>query len=164
MALKRIEPGKRMNAAGIHNGTVYPAGHTPEMAQGNPEAEQTTTPEADITSDPHGTTSLAGQSHLQERPKTSRVNFHDVRRCFSIDSTLLMHIEIAQLKNEWTFPKMSGLHFAGRHAVKDHGSGFRRQWLADFCYAKTPFCAYCPAGITLQRLEKYVNALAGADF
>ena len=41
MALKRIEPGKRMSAAVIHNGMVYLAGYTPEKARGKSVAEQT---------------------------------------------------------------------------------------------------------------------------
>jgi enamine deaminase RidA (YjgF/YER057c/UK114 family) len=41
MALKRIEPGKRMSAAVIHNGMVYLAGYTPEKALGQSVAEQT---------------------------------------------------------------------------------------------------------------------------
>jgi enamine deaminase RidA (YjgF/YER057c/UK114 family) len=41
MALKRIEPGKRMSAAVIHNGMVYLAGYTPEKAIGKPVAAQT---------------------------------------------------------------------------------------------------------------------------
>ena len=40
MALKRIEPGKRMSAAVIHNGMVYLAGYTPEKALGKSVAEQ----------------------------------------------------------------------------------------------------------------------------
>ena len=41
MALKRIEPGKRMSAAVIHGNKVYLAGFTPEAALGKPVAEQT---------------------------------------------------------------------------------------------------------------------------
>lgn len=41
MALKRIGAGKRMSAAVIHNGMVYLAGFTPEMALGKSVAEQT---------------------------------------------------------------------------------------------------------------------------
>jgi enamine deaminase RidA (YjgF/YER057c/UK114 family) len=41
MALKRIEPGKRMSAAVIHNGMVYLAGFTPDKALGKSVAEQT---------------------------------------------------------------------------------------------------------------------------
>ena len=41
MALKRIEPGKRMSAAVIHNGMVYLAGYTPEKALGKSVAKQT---------------------------------------------------------------------------------------------------------------------------
>ncbi len=41
MALKRIEPGKRMSSAVIHNGMVYLAGFTPEKALGKSVAEQT---------------------------------------------------------------------------------------------------------------------------
>ncbi len=41
MALKRIEPGKRMSAAVIHNGMVYLAGYTPEKAIGKSVAAQT---------------------------------------------------------------------------------------------------------------------------
>jgi enamine deaminase RidA (YjgF/YER057c/UK114 family) len=41
MALKRIEPGKRMSAAVIHNGMVYLAGYTPEKALGKSVAAQT---------------------------------------------------------------------------------------------------------------------------
>jgi enamine deaminase RidA (YjgF/YER057c/UK114 family) len=41
MALKRIEPGKRMSAAVIHGNKVYLAGFTPEAALGKSVAEQT---------------------------------------------------------------------------------------------------------------------------
>ncbi len=41
MALKRIEPGKRMSAAVIHNGMVYLAGFVAEKAAGKSVAEQT---------------------------------------------------------------------------------------------------------------------------
>ena len=41
MALKRIEPGKRMSAAVIHGNKVYLAGFTPEAALGKTVAEQT---------------------------------------------------------------------------------------------------------------------------
>ena len=41
MTLKRIEPGKRMSAAVIHNGMVYLAGFTPEKALGKSVADQT---------------------------------------------------------------------------------------------------------------------------
>ena len=41
MALKRIEPGKRMSAAVIHNGMAYLAGYTPEKALGKSVREQT---------------------------------------------------------------------------------------------------------------------------
>jgi enamine deaminase RidA (YjgF/YER057c/UK114 family) len=41
MALKRLEPGKRMSAAVIHNGMVYLAGYTPEKALGKSVSEQT---------------------------------------------------------------------------------------------------------------------------
>lgn len=41
MALKRIEPGKRMSSAVIHNGMVYLAGFTPDKALGKSVAEQT---------------------------------------------------------------------------------------------------------------------------
>jgi enamine deaminase RidA (YjgF/YER057c/UK114 family) len=41
MALKRIEPGKRMSAAVIHNGMAYLAGFTPDKALGKSVAEQT---------------------------------------------------------------------------------------------------------------------------
>ena len=41
MALKRLEPGKRMSAAVIHNGMVYLAGFTPDKAIGKSVAEQT---------------------------------------------------------------------------------------------------------------------------
>ena len=34
MALKRIEPGKRMSAAVIHNGMVYLAGFVADKAAG----------------------------------------------------------------------------------------------------------------------------------
>lgn len=41
MALKRIEPGKRMSSAVIHGNKVYLAGFTPEAALGKSVAEQT---------------------------------------------------------------------------------------------------------------------------
>jgi enamine deaminase RidA (YjgF/YER057c/UK114 family) len=41
MALKRIEPGKRMSAAVIHNGMVYCAGFVAEAAKGKSVNEQT---------------------------------------------------------------------------------------------------------------------------
>lgn len=41
MALKRIEPGKRMSAAVIHRDKVYLAGYTPDAALGKSVAEQT---------------------------------------------------------------------------------------------------------------------------
>ena len=41
MALKRIEPGKRMSAAVIHRDKVYLAGFTPDAALGKSVAEQT---------------------------------------------------------------------------------------------------------------------------
>lgn len=41
MALKRIEPGKRMSSAVIHNGMVYLAGFVAEEAAGKSVAEQT---------------------------------------------------------------------------------------------------------------------------
>jgi enamine deaminase RidA (YjgF/YER057c/UK114 family) len=41
MALKRIEPGKRMSAAVIHGNKAYLAGFTPEAALGKSVAEQT---------------------------------------------------------------------------------------------------------------------------
>lgn len=41
MALKRIEPGKRMSAAVIHGDKVYLAGYTPDAALGKSVAEQT---------------------------------------------------------------------------------------------------------------------------
>lgn len=41
MALKRIEPGKRMSAAVIHGDKVYLAGYTPEAALGQSVAAQT---------------------------------------------------------------------------------------------------------------------------
>ena len=41
MALKRIEPGKRMSAAVIHNGMAYLAGFVSENAKGKSVKEQT---------------------------------------------------------------------------------------------------------------------------
>ena len=41
MALKRIEPGKRMSSAVIHGNKVYLAGFTPDKALGKSVAEQT---------------------------------------------------------------------------------------------------------------------------
>ena len=41
MALKRIEPGKRMSSAVIHNGMAYLAGFVAETAAGKSVAEQT---------------------------------------------------------------------------------------------------------------------------
>jgi enamine deaminase RidA (YjgF/YER057c/UK114 family) len=41
MALKRINPGKRMSAAVIYNGMAYLAGYTPDKALGKSVAEQT---------------------------------------------------------------------------------------------------------------------------
>jgi enamine deaminase RidA (YjgF/YER057c/UK114 family) len=41
MALKRIEPGKRMSSAVIHNGMVYLAGYVAEAAAGKSVREQT---------------------------------------------------------------------------------------------------------------------------
>jgi enamine deaminase RidA (YjgF/YER057c/UK114 family) len=41
MALKRINPGKRMSAAVIHNGMVYLAGFVSENAKGKSVKEQT---------------------------------------------------------------------------------------------------------------------------
>ena len=41
MALKRIEPGKRMSSAVIHGNKVYLAGFTPDKALGRSVAEQT---------------------------------------------------------------------------------------------------------------------------
>jgi enamine deaminase RidA (YjgF/YER057c/UK114 family) len=41
MALKRIEPGKRMSAAVIHNGMAYLAGFVADKAAGKSVAEQT---------------------------------------------------------------------------------------------------------------------------
>ena len=40
MALKRIEPGKRMSSAVIHGNKVYLAGFTPDKALGKSVAEQ----------------------------------------------------------------------------------------------------------------------------
>ncbi|MCA0432185.1 MAG: RidA family protein [Proteobacteria bacterium] len=56
MALKRIEPGKRMSSAVIHNGMVYLAGYTPEKALGKSVAEQT----ADILAQIDATLKQAG--------------------------------------------------------------------------------------------------------
>lgn len=41
MALKRIEPGKRMSSAVIHGNKAYLAGFTPDKALGKSVAEQT---------------------------------------------------------------------------------------------------------------------------
>ena len=41
MALKRIDPGKRMSSAVIHGNKVYLAGFTPDKALGKSVAEQT---------------------------------------------------------------------------------------------------------------------------
>ncbi len=56
MTLKRIEPGKRMSAAVIHNGMVYLAGYTPDKALGKSVAEQT----KEILSQIDGTLKEAG--------------------------------------------------------------------------------------------------------
>jgi enamine deaminase RidA (YjgF/YER057c/UK114 family) len=58
MALKRIEPGKRMSAAVIHNGMAYLAGYTPEKALGKSVAAQT----ADILAQIDETLKEAGTS------------------------------------------------------------------------------------------------------
>jgi enamine deaminase RidA (YjgF/YER057c/UK114 family) len=49
MALKRIEPGKRMSSAVIHGNKVYLAGFTPDKALGKSVAEQTHDVLTDIT-------------------------------------------------------------------------------------------------------------------
>jgi enamine deaminase RidA (YjgF/YER057c/UK114 family) len=56
MALKRIEPGKRMSAAVIHNGMAYLAGFVAEKAAGKSVAEQT----ADILAQIDETLKVAG--------------------------------------------------------------------------------------------------------
>lgn len=58
MALKRIEAGKRMSSAVIHNGMVYLAGFVAEAAAGKSVKEQT----ADILSQIDGTLKTAGTS------------------------------------------------------------------------------------------------------
>jgi|JI10StandDraft_1071094.scaffolds.fasta_scaffold28856_7 enamine deaminase RidA (YjgF/YER057c/UK114 family) len=58
MALKRIEPGKRMSAAVIHNGMAYLAGFVAEKAAGKSVAEQT----ADILAQIDVTLKRAGTS------------------------------------------------------------------------------------------------------
>ena len=56
MALKRIEPGKRMSAAVIHNGMVYLAGFVAGTAAGKSVKEQT----ADILAQIDATLKTAG--------------------------------------------------------------------------------------------------------
>jgi enamine deaminase RidA (YjgF/YER057c/UK114 family) len=56
MALKRINPGKRMSAAVIHNGMAYLAGFVAEAAAGKSVREQT----ADILSQIDATLKQAG--------------------------------------------------------------------------------------------------------
>ena len=56
MALKRINPGKRMSAAVIHNGMVYLAGFVSENAKGGSVKEQT----LDILADIDATLKKAG--------------------------------------------------------------------------------------------------------
>ena len=56
MALKRIEAGKRMSSAVIHNGMVYLAGFVAEAAAGRPVKEQT----ADILQQIDATLKAAG--------------------------------------------------------------------------------------------------------
>ncbi len=58
MALKRIEPGKRMSSAVIHNGMVYLAGFVADKAAGKSVGEQT----ADILSQIDATLKQAGTS------------------------------------------------------------------------------------------------------
>ncbi len=56
MALKRINPGKRMSAAVIHNGMAYLAGFVSENAKGKSVKEQT----LDILADIDATLKKAG--------------------------------------------------------------------------------------------------------
>ena len=56
MALKRINPGKRMSAAVIHNGMAYLAGFVSENAKGKSVREQT----LDILADIDATLKKAG--------------------------------------------------------------------------------------------------------
>lgn len=56
MALKRIEPGKRMSSAVIHNGMAYLAGFVADKAAGKSVAEQT----ADILAQIDATLKQAG--------------------------------------------------------------------------------------------------------
>ena len=56
MALKRINPGKRMSAAVIHNGMAYLAGFVSENAKGGSVKEQT----LDILADIDATLKKAG--------------------------------------------------------------------------------------------------------
>ena len=58
MALKRIEPGKRMSSAVIHNGMAYLAGFVAEAAAGKSVKEQT----ADILQQIDATLKAAGTS------------------------------------------------------------------------------------------------------
>ena len=58
MALKRINPGKRMSEAVIHNGMAYLAGFVAEEAKGKSVREQT----ADILSQIDATLKKAGTS------------------------------------------------------------------------------------------------------
>jgi len=60
MALKRIEPGKRMSAAVIHNGMAYLAGFVADKAAGKSVAEQT----ADILAQIDETLKQAGTSKI----------------------------------------------------------------------------------------------------
>ena len=54
MALKRIEPGKRMSAAVIHGGMVYLAGFVAEKAAGKSVTEQTRRHSRTDRRDPEG--------------------------------------------------------------------------------------------------------------
>jgi enamine deaminase RidA (YjgF/YER057c/UK114 family) len=58
MALKRLEPGKRMSAAVIHNGMAYLAGFVADAAAGKSVGEQT----ADILAQIDATLKKAGTS------------------------------------------------------------------------------------------------------
>lgn len=60
MALKRLEPGKRMSAAVIHNGMAYLAGFVADKAAGKSVGEQT----ADILAQIDATLKKAGTSKV----------------------------------------------------------------------------------------------------
>ena len=77
MALKRIEPGKRMSAAVIHGNKVYLAGFTPDTALGKSVAEQT----KDVLTQIDATLKEAGTDKTQDRQGQYLADRHqDLRR------------------------------------------------------------------------------------